>query len=65
MKIDGGLSEARKQAAQVAKTTGRPMSIWQDRSDFYVLPAKSRRRPTETAEWVNDAGPHQPGRIAP
>ena len=65
MKIDGGLSEARMQAAREAKSSGRPMSIWQDGEDFYVLPAKARRRPTDTAEWINDSGPHRLGRISP
>ena len=65
MKIDGGLSEARTQAAHVAKSSGRPMSIWKDGEDFYILPARARRRPTDTAEWVSEVGPHRLGRISP
>lgn len=60
-KIDGGLGEAKTVAERAAKASGLPQAIWQDGADFYVLPAKTRRRPTELAEWVDAIGPHQLG----
>ena len=67
MKIEGGIDEAKMQAQRTAKSTGMSMAIWKDGRDFYILPTKTRRRPTDMAEWVNEVGPHQTGygRIRP
>lgn len=60
MRVNGGLTQAERSAAEMARRRKVSVGIWRKGDDYYVAPGRSFPR---GAECVDEIGPAQAARI--